>query len=392
MWIPQSYNDIQKAIKDQTINESESLDVKRSVPDNKSESIAIDICAMTVEGGVIIYGIDEDKENGRFLSLPILLKGQKERISQIVQNYIFEKPEYSIKEFPVPEYPEKGYLVIIIPPSERVPHMVQAKSDKRYYGRSDSINVCLSEAQVAQLYARRERIEEGFASKIELLDKELYFNLPGKFGILKMFSIPLTSRDTLLQDALSRYESSVHLFSDLTQTSSKIVKEKTAWESNWGIPYDLVISTDGYNYLPKQDDPSRHQFPQKFFAFHNNGMASLLVTKVAYSDDDQKFYCFHDTLLFFVYRFIALNGYYLTITGYSGKVLITFKVDGVKGALPFIKNSLLSSELVPYPDEVYQKSTSIMADVMAENYKDIAIKLTKPFFDALTQKRIDPYS
>jgi len=90
---------------------------------------------MTVDGGTLLYGVDED-ENGRVtLAAPIELAGQRERIDQIVQTSIMEPPTIYVSELPREEAPEQGYLLVTVPQSPRAPHQVVVGNDLRYYGR-----------------------------------------------------------------------------------------------------------------------------------------------------------------------------------------------------------------------------------------------------------------
>ena len=50
-------------------------------------------------------------------------------------------------------------MVIDVPASIRAPHMVESKGEHRFYGRVPGGNPPLSEAQVARIYGRRERVE-----------------------------------------------------------------------------------------------------------------------------------------------------------------------------------------------------------------------------------------
>ncbi len=66
MWIPKSEQDIEQAIAAGTLIETLTFDAK-ALP-GKSKDIAKDIAAMTVDGGVILYGVAED-ENKRLTKL-----------------------------------------------------------------------------------------------------------------------------------------------------------------------------------------------------------------------------------------------------------------------------------------------------------------------------------
>ena len=91
----------------------------------------------------------------------MLLAGQRERIASIVQTAIAEPPAVTISTIPTTADPSHGYIVVMVPPSERAPHMVVMKGENRYYGRGAARNIplTLTEGEVARLYERRRRWE-----------------------------------------------------------------------------------------------------------------------------------------------------------------------------------------------------------------------------------------
>ena len=189
MWIPRSEEEIEKAVFSDALEETAIFDAKVALP-SKNIEIAKDIAAMSNDGGVIIYGIGED-ENGRLKKLsPFVLVGQPERISSIAQTSIAEPPRFHIQIIPTKEDVSKGYILVIVPPSERAPHMVIVSGDHRYYGRNAKGNVLLSEAEVSRLYQRRNRLEVDLR---DLLEREIEiapFSPSSKFGYLHMFIRP----------------------------------------------------------------------------------------------------------------------------------------------------------------------------------------------------------
>ena len=122
MWIPETEEEIVRAVNSGGLTESAIFDAKQDLSANRE--IAKDICAMTVNGGSIIYGIGEDEHGHLTVLNPIDVAGQKERIASIVQTSISEPPEVRIVLIPTEADPSKGYLVVGVPPSPRAPHMV----------------------------------------------------------------------------------------------------------------------------------------------------------------------------------------------------------------------------------------------------------------------------
>lgn len=161
MWIPESAEELQRAITEKALpHESASYEYKRELPlQGRNRDIAIDVAAMSVGGGIIIYGVDEDKKAVTFSATPITLAGTKDRISDVVTSQLREPPYFRVNLLSLPSDAKRGFVVIDIPASPRAPHMVEVKGEHRYYGRVPGGNSILSESQVGALYERRERTE-----------------------------------------------------------------------------------------------------------------------------------------------------------------------------------------------------------------------------------------
>jgi hypothetical protein len=210
MWIPKSIEEIEELVTSGQITETLQLDVKREMPkQNKNIDIAKDITAMTVEGGTILYGVEEDANGRPYKIYPIELKGARERIDLIVQTSISEPPDIQIREYKKADDPSVGCLAIIVCPSPRAPHMVILSKDNRFYGRSDTGNVRLTQAQVELLYARRKRWE---VDRDQLLDQEIEqwgVTPEPNVGFLYLFGRPVSGGADMLEDAAQNTKQSI---------------------------------------------------------------------------------------------------------------------------------------------------------------------------------------
>jgi hypothetical protein len=156
MWIPDSELEIISVCEAGNLEETILFDAKREIS-SKSIELAKDVAAFAnTAGGTIIFGIDEDENGQPRIPSPINLKGQKERIDSIIRTSISEAPAYQIIQLESEIESSKGYLILVIPPSARAPHMVVVKGDRRFYGRGETGNYVFSEVEVARLYERRE--------------------------------------------------------------------------------------------------------------------------------------------------------------------------------------------------------------------------------------------
>jgi hypothetical protein len=71
MWVPKTTDELENAVGSGDLAETPTLDFKEKLPPkSKNLDLAIDIDAMTPDGGVLIYGVAED-EHGRHGSAAI---------------------------------------------------------------------------------------------------------------------------------------------------------------------------------------------------------------------------------------------------------------------------------------------------------------------------------
>jgi hypothetical protein len=160
MWVPATEHEILAAIEAKDLVETASFDAKASLPaKGKSKDLAIDVAAMSNDGGTLLYGVGEDEDRRPTVPQPFKLAGARERVDQIVPTSISEPPDIEVHEIQSTDDSSLGYLVVAVPPSPRAPHMVTVGKEYRYYGRGATGNVPLTEGEVARLYERRQRWE-----------------------------------------------------------------------------------------------------------------------------------------------------------------------------------------------------------------------------------------
>lgn len=141
MWVPASEDELFAALAEGVVCESPYFDVKEALPRaGKNKDLAKDICAMTVDGGVLLYGVGGSDPTRPTKACPFELAGVAERIDQVAQTGIAEPPQIEIRDFASEQESGKGYLAVVIPPSPRAPHMLILDGDNRYWGRGQTGN------------------------------------------------------------------------------------------------------------------------------------------------------------------------------------------------------------------------------------------------------------
>lgn len=82
-----------RAINAGDLRETASFDAKMGLPPpGRNKDLAKDICAMTVDGGVLLYGLGGEDPTRPDTLTPFNLAGAAERIDQVVQTGIRESP------------------------------------------------------------------------------------------------------------------------------------------------------------------------------------------------------------------------------------------------------------------------------------------------------------
>ena len=150
MWKPGDWSDIEALIGIR--GESESLDLKRQLP-SQGHDFPKDIAAMSKDGGVILYGVDEDKSRRVASEItPVPIDGVEERIRNATKD-VDPRVGFELTILRPSSDEVEGVVAVVVPPSRDWPHMV----DGRYPVRDGTTTRYLSHAETeAALTCRRE--------------------------------------------------------------------------------------------------------------------------------------------------------------------------------------------------------------------------------------------
>lgn len=163
MWRPGSWSELEALLGQ--AEESPSLDFKRQLAGENAE-LAKDLAAMTVNGGVLLYGVDENRETGLASELrPFALRGVQERLRQIAGSRIAPAPDFGVELLASPADAGAGVVVVVVPASPMAPHQV----DGRYPCRRGTTTGLLAEAEVERLYRQRRDLAQPAPPASELI-------------------------------------------------------------------------------------------------------------------------------------------------------------------------------------------------------------------------------
>jgi hypothetical protein len=170
MWHPKDWPDVESLIG--RVEESAGLDFKRELGANRDT--AKDIAAMTVSGGVIVIGIDEDKETGLASAVtPVPLSGIEERLRQIAGTGIAPVPDFDVHCVPNPDEPTMGVVAVAVESSALAPH----QWEKRYPYRPGKLTEYLDERAVDRLYQVRRELSGPPDTAGDLIERDFASDL-----------------------------------------------------------------------------------------------------------------------------------------------------------------------------------------------------------------------
>jgi hypothetical protein len=173
MWYPKQWPEVQALIG--SAEETASLDFKRELPSENSMTAKC-IAAMTVSGGTILIGVEEDKETRVAAEIrPLPLAGVEERLRQIAGSHITPVPDFEVHCIPYPTDPTTGVVALTVPASSLAPH----QWEDRYPFRRGTTTDYLDERTIERLYQQRRELSGSTLEPGQLLDKDFTTVLKG---------------------------------------------------------------------------------------------------------------------------------------------------------------------------------------------------------------------
>lgn len=159
---PDTLEHLRTLVEERT-EEAFNLEFKRELPKSgQNEVIAKDLTALAnTQGGLVLYGVDEDDEGRAKDLVPITLAGVPERLAQVAR--VVDGP-LVVETWTIPESIPGGlgFVIARVPMSARAPHFVQGTA----WGRSSRNLYRLSRHEIGHLFARSSGFAEEFGLRI----------------------------------------------------------------------------------------------------------------------------------------------------------------------------------------------------------------------------------
>ena len=392
MWRPNDVEALRARLRAGDLEESQTFDGKRELGSNNVD-IAVDVCAMTVACGVLVYGIAENSGGTRLTEAsPIPLEGARERINQIATNSIAEPPQIEIASLEEPDQPGMGYVIVTIPPSSRAPHqiVVKGKSYGRFYGRDATGNRVLTQSEVAALYARRDQIEGDGRLDME---RELRDWCPEAFDAeLGRVCIALRARPAMRDDGLTKRAAGPAGASNVETMLSQVTGAGAGlqigeYEPNLRGLVGLWRLEDADHWGSRW--VGRDQAIELAMLVSRGGQAVLFGRRVGDTLSDD-IVVFEEAVAGLTAGFLKIMGDLYGRAGYLGPVDVGVIVRPLRGTVGAIPRHQLRGR--PYPRDQFSRQTRFAAGQLEAYPKPSARTLVGDLMTAFVGEGYDPFA
>lgn len=389
MWIPENFSEIAKTVQACDLEESPAFDAKAILPaPKKNISLAVDVAAMTVDGGVLLYGVAEDDEKRPTILSPIKLVGAADRVGQIVATSIQEVPHVEIREYPDPDNAERGCLVVVVPASPRAPHQVTVGGDMRYYGRGAKGNRILAEGEVARLYERREAWATDRDHLLDAVIDDAPFELELGDGFLHAYVRPVVTDDRTLERVLDRVGGRHEMHKWLLQQTSS-----TLLAGGYSPALERAPDFDRHGAslwrLSNYSAESRREFAKKPQSVVDldlgfDGSGRLFCGRATDSrTSDRSRIIIEAVIAGNLDALFATTSGILREAGYRGPVDVGVALTGMRGGVSYAAGQHWGSDPQPYPDFAFRATSRIDIDELRDGPRLVEGLLGR-FFEAIT--------
>lgn len=200
-WLPTSETALQEALQSGLLDKSHALELKRTLGTGKSanKELARDLAQFGIDGGTVIFGVDEGSDGEPPSLTPVSLDGLAERIEQVARTIPDPPLPVSFKTIESETTQGHGYLLVTVPATGTAPHMV----DGVYYGRGDKTKMRLSDAEVLRHHRARRDADEAATDLLEAyIARDPVPDELRKHAHLFIVAAPAVPRREMLLDAV----------------------------------------------------------------------------------------------------------------------------------------------------------------------------------------------
>jgi hypothetical protein len=392
MWRPRTEAEIRTAIDNGIVRESASFDAKQALPPpGRNKDLAKDICAMTVDGGSLLYGIGGDDRTRPDTLEPFELARTAERIDQVAQTGIAEPPVIEIYDIPSNAQPGRGYLCVVVPASPRAPHMLTIDGDNRYWGRGATGNRILTEGEVARLYERRERWE---------IDRDTWLAnevdpVPFTFEIASVGLVATVSRPVMPGRALLRVAAGRQRIDQfLQQQLVRVGREADVYpdQGSSGLGEAQRIAQPGADVWVCSDNWTPEDEYQARVEITADGALEYWHSPLVRprGRDGSQLIVMERSITRAVYQTLAVSAWLYEQAGFHGPVdvgVAVFGIENVAGA----SYAAHGGAAPVYGASDYRRHERVTSEELRSGFHDLVRRLLAPLYEVISAPHYDPF-
>lgn len=394
MWEPQTIEEFEQAVASGALDERHDFDAKRQLPGSGKE-LAKDIAAMSTDGGCLVYGVGEDDNRQPRLLSPIQIVGAAERIDQIAQRSIYPSPKLHFIHLRCPDDPAVGYLIAVIPASPLAPHQVSVGDDRRFYGRCDTGNRRITEAEIERLYERRQRQNVNREQLLaECIASSSIQPDPGQQGFLQAFAQPAIRDDELWDRAVARRGDERQLLDDIAKAMRSV--PRTSWggadlgsilnwrrrgADKWSLSAESTVSDPG-TLKPEDRIVADLGMDGRCYLFYGGAAARSDRNNAGHPI----FALYERGVALNLARFLALVAAYYRASEQWGPIDVGIAVTGIRGAISAHLVGDILSVPQPYGDEAALRALRCDARDLVEDPVALSRTLLERLMRAMSGK------
>jgi hypothetical protein len=382
MWVPASAQELEQAAQNGQLLEKKGFEAKREIGRNKD--VAIDVNAMALEGGAVVYGIAEDAHGRPTIPAPIELAGQRERIDQVVHSSCAEPPEIEIHELALAADPSRGYLLVEVPASPHAPQQVTTGGVMRYYGRAATGNKVLSDEELVRYLRRRAEAETDRSALLEQALSRAPVPPDPSLGYLHAFARPALVDASLLERALGEDEHAL-------RTALVRAAERPGVRS--GVPslHGLDWRWRGADELALRSAETNER-PRTLVTAEiaRDGAMHLFCGRAA-ERSQSAFFLFDGIIAGNLTAFLSVAGTLYETARYSGPVDLGVALTGIEGATSHLLHFQYAGE-AEFARPEYRETTRVPVAALVRDPTAVARRLLDRFFRVALRGRFDPFT
>jgi hypothetical protein len=377
-WLPSNEVELEAGLSSGLGAEGHFFDAKRELAPGAtgSRKLAVDVASFAVDGGLIVVGVAEDKEQRTFSLHPVPLAGLAERVDQVARSLVDPPLQVACTEV-LASTAGTGYLLISVPASPLAPHMV----DGKYRGRGDTTNVVLSDGEVRRLH---ERAMLHRARATEILRAEIARDPspPTTQPEAHLFVIaqPVTADDELLFRAVGA-EGLAGWVRSRVQQGAPCRNAGTSYSPDLGsMATEVSRRADGVALATYQVGPGRVPRPNGPAGVEDTDMLELEVredgglrlfcgrgSKVI--GDEEKRVAFEAAIAGLTIRVLLVAAEVVATTGYGGSWDLGLAVTHLRGCHAYSLHNQYGSRFidVPYSADSYEQVVRVDSDALVRS-------------------------